>query len=86
VLEKGKHFLCPIRHPSCYSYIISNYTLYKNAGFGLVNSRDIFHKFRPCIVNLQNFYVFVLCPVCPMLPVPLDCLLLVVLSVFSYVY
>ena len=34
-----------------------NYTLYKNAGFWLVNSRDIFfYKFRPCIVNLQNFY------------------------------
>ena len=31
-------------------------TLYKNAGFWLVNSRDIFYKFRPCIVNLQNFY------------------------------
>ena len=33
-----------------------NYTLYKNAGFRLVNSRDIFYKFRPCIVNLQNFF------------------------------
>jgi hypothetical protein len=33
-----------------------NYTLYKNAGFWLVNSRDIFYKFMPCIVNLQNFY------------------------------
>ena len=35
---------------------VFNYTLYKNAGFGLVNSRDIVYKFRPCIVNLQNFY------------------------------
>ena len=36
--------------------LYDNYTLYKNAGFWLVNSRDIFYKFRPCIVNLQNFY------------------------------
>ena len=21
-----------------------------------LNSRDMFYKFRPCIVNLQNFY------------------------------
>ena len=32
------------------------YTLYMNAGFWLVNRRDILNKFRPCIVNLQNFY------------------------------
>ena len=37
-------------------YFNLNYTLYKNVGFWLVNSRDIFYKFRPCTVNLQNFY------------------------------
>ena len=40
-------------------YWIFNYTLYNNAGFWLVNSRDIFYKFRPCIVNLQNFFLHV---------------------------
>jgi hypothetical protein len=39
-----------------------NYTLYKNAGFWLVNSRDIFYKFRPSTVNLQNFYI--MCCMC----------------------
>jgi hypothetical protein len=32
-----------IRHPRLYTiYFISNYTLYKNAGFWLVNNRDFF--------------------------------------------
>jgi hypothetical protein len=37
-------------------FFMLNYTLYMNAGFWLVNIRDIFYKFRPCIVNLQNLY------------------------------
>jgi hypothetical protein len=51
--QKQKNNKMYINYDIHYTY---NYTLYKNTGLWLVNSRDIFYKCRPCIVNLQNFY------------------------------